>query len=164
MDSISRTTNACMWLAQRSYGDNKGQKRIRTALQRLKIGADFDTTKSASLLTVAVQQPVTRPLVVRMKRRILPVNTPDSPESLRCKRRRLNRWRDQSFRARRASSASVTAKIALREQAAAVNLNLAYNRSFHVHVGFGVLYRFTVFSWNTGYQNVMNRVFINELS
>uniref|UniRef100_M4B241 Uncharacterized protein n=1 Tax=Hyaloperonospora arabidopsidis (strain Emoy2) TaxID=559515 RepID=M4B241_HYAAE len=54
-----------------------------------------------------------------MGRRPLPVDTPGSPESPRSKRRRLNRRRAQSYRARSASSLSDTVTIALREQAAA---------------------------------------------
>ena len=62
-----------------------------------------------------------------MGRRLLHVDTLESPESPRSKRRRLNRRRTQILRARRASSLSDTTTIALREQAAAGKLTWADN-------------------------------------
>ena len=63
----------------------------------------------------------------RMGRRLLLVDTPESPESPRSKRQCLNRRRAQNLRARRASSLIDTATIALREQAAAGKLPWADN-------------------------------------
>ena len=66
--------------------------------------------------------------------KLLPVDTPESPESPRSKRRHLNRRRAQSYRARLASSSSDTTTIALREQAAAGKLFRADNYFLYLHI------------------------------
>ena len=63
----------------------RGYQKVKNKNARpseLKSGCTFDTTKSSSL-PVVVQQAVICLLELRIGRSLLPVNTPESPESSR---------------------------------------------------------------------------------